>query len=142
MTFFSQLILMRYGYSIMKFCLLCTAKKADVDYEEKYSHLVTRQDVLQQEAKSISGSLDQLTEEQNKHREQIQNIVNEEHKIEEEIRSLTERLQLLTEHRHGYERACEELEEQRISENGRLSLVHKTLLTLQDETEKVKRQFL
>ncbi|KAL5006618.1 hypothetical protein ScPMuIL_015424 [Solemya velum] len=113
-------------------------KNSSLDYEEKYSNLMTRQEVLRQEATAITGCLEQLTKQQTKHRDQIRNIVNQEHKIEEQIQALEERLQLLVEHRRGYEQTCEELEHQRASESGRLSLVQKTLLTLHEETEKVR----
>ena len=101
----------------------------------------TRQEILQEESASISKNISKLSTKMTKEKQQIDSISKEEENIQSRIRTLQQQCQALTEHRREYERNYEELDNQSDSEKKRLVLVKNSLKSVQEQIEKVRKQF-
>ena len=110
-------------------------------YKEEYQNLQTRQEILQEESASISKNISKLSTKMTKEKQQIDSISKEEENIQSRIRTLQQQCQALTEHRREYERNYEELDNQSDSEKKRLVLVKNSLKSVQEQIEKVRKQF-
>lgn len=99
---------------------------------------MTRQEILQEEAASISKNISKLSSKLTKETQQIDSIVKEEESIQTRIRALQQQCHALAEHRKEYERNCYELDNQSESEKKRLVLVKNSLKSVQEQIEKVR----
>ena len=109
-------------------------------YKEEYQNLLTRQEILQDEAASISRNISKLTSKMTKEKQQIDSISKEKENIQSRIQTLQQQCQALAEHRRDYERNYEEFDNQSESEKKRLVLVKNSLKSVQEQIEKVRKQ--
>ncbi|XP_052248729.1 uncharacterized protein LOC127856501 isoform X3 [Dreissena polymorpha] len=108
------------------------------NYEEEYQNLLTRRDILKEEAENITSVIDDLSHQLKRERKQVYSIESKEKTVEAEISKLQQQLQQLASHRMEYERKCDEIEIQSKEETNRLNLVKDSLSSVQLQIDKVK----
>ena len=122
--------------------LLDSGMKTKAQYKEEYQNLLTRQSVLKSEATDVQRNIKTITHEIKQEEKQIHNIVLEENKVREQIQNLQEKLEALEHHRKQYTVSKEDMNQRKVSESNRLNLIQDTLLTLEIEIEKVKKNLV
>ncbi|XP_052819612.1 uncharacterized protein LOC128245451 [Mya arenaria] len=108
------------------------------DYREEYQNLVTREEILNEEAENIQRNISRLSRKLKQEETQVQNIEKKERHLESEITELQRQLQDLVTHKKDFERSYDELAIQARQEKNRLTMVHDSLTSVHQQIEKVK----